>query len=214
MSLQQAAEVIAQAHQTVTCAAQAQADELLGTARAQADGWLAEAQAQREAGYQAGLRQGAEEAAVAWTRQALAGAQASQTALDKQRERLGNIVALAVERLVEQEDRQALFKKALRTIGKLVKDVPLLTLRVHSGDHDAARKALLEVMDQLADAVPIEVVADAALASGSCRFESDQGVIDASLSAQLSAIRRAVARVAHDGPAEPEPAAVAVAPCE
>jgi type III secretion protein L len=195
-SLQQAAQAVQSEREQALATAQAEAAQLLLAARDQADALLAQAQQQREQAYQSGLTQGADEAAAKWTQQALTVAHSNQHALERQRERLGGIVAMAVERLVEQEDKQALFKRALHTIGKLVKDVPMLTLRVNHGDRDAAQKALLAMVDQAAGAVPIELVTDAGLVEGSCRFESDNGVIDAGLATQLAAIKRAVVRAA------------------
>jgi type III secretion protein L len=202
--LQQAAEAVQGERNQSLAEAQTQAEHVLAQARSQAEALLAQAQQQLDQGYQAGLSQGAEQALATWTEQAVSGAHSNQHALERQRERLGGIVALAVERLVEQEDKQALFKRALRTIGKLIKDVPMLTLRVHNDDHAAAQKALLDMVDQVGGSVPIEVVSDAALAEGSCRFESDNGVIDAGLATQLAAIKRAVVRAALAEPVDLE----------
>jgi type III secretion protein L len=195
-SLQQAAQAIQDDRDRALADVQAQGQQLLEAARSQAQTWLAQAQQQFDEGHQAGLAQGSAQAANLWTEQALLNARSNQQALKRQRDRLGGIVAMAVERLVEQEDKQALFKRALRTIGKLVKDVPMLTLRVNEADHDAAKKALLAMVDQTSGAVPIELVSDAGLAGGSCRFESDNGVIDAGLPTQLAAIKRALVRAA------------------
>jgi type III secretion protein L len=195
-SLQQAAQAVQGEREQALADVQAQGQQLLEAARSQAQAWLALAQQELDGGYQAGLAQGSAEAANLWAEQALLNARSHQQALERQRERLGGIVAMAVERLVEQEDKQALFKRALRTIGKLIKDVPMLTLRVNEADHDAAKRALLAMVDQASGVVPIELVSDAGLAGGSCRFESDNGVIDAGLATQLAAIKRAVVRAA------------------
>jgi type III secretion protein L len=181
---------------------QAQREQVLASARSQAQDLLAQAQQRLDEAYQTGLAQGTVEGTNLWTEQSVANARSNQHALERQRERLGGIVSMAVERLVEQEDKQALFKRALRTIGKLIKDVPMLTLRVNDADHDAAKKALLAMVDQAGSGVPIELVSDAGLAGGSCRFESDNGVIDASLATQLAAIKRAVVRAALAEPIE------------
>src|SRR6185436_15162682 len=114
----------------------------------------------------------------------------------RQSERLAAIVSMAVERVIEQEDRAGLFRRSLRTIVKLVKDTPMLTLRVTEADRDIAQGAVDAVKSQLSGALPIEVVTDAAMNEGGCRFESDGGVIDAGLDTQLAALRRAVARAA------------------
>ena len=48
----------------------------------------------------------------------------------------------------------------------------------------------------------VEVQVDAALPVGSCIFESDMGVVDASLSTQLDALRSAMARAVRKAVAE------------
>ena len=207
VSLQQAADAVHGEHERVHAEASAQAQQLLDAARQQADEMLAQAQAERDRAYEEGFESGRLGALARWAQQALTGAQASQRSLERQRERLGGIVSLAVERMVDGEDRQALYRRALRTVSKLVKDVPMLTLRVHSDDLDAAQKALSSVVEQHGVDVPIEVVGDEVVAEGCCRFESDQGVIDAGLLTQLNAIKRAVVRAAHAALEAAEPPA-------
>jgi type III secretion protein L len=207
ISLQQAAEAVQIDRLKTLSEAQAQADRcisdaqlkslaLLDDAQQQSDLLIAQAQEQYTAGYDQGFSKGHEDATTQWTERALANAHSSQRALQRQRERLSGVVSLAVETMVEEEDKQAIFRRALRTVSKLVRDVPLLTLRVHFDDKDAAQRAITDMVDQLQVNIPIEVVADAASADGCCTFESDQGVIDASLGTQLAAIKRAVARAA------------------
>jgi spermidine/putrescine-binding protein len=77
----------------------------------------------------------------------------------------------------------------------------LLTLRVPEADREDAQRAIAELMAQLpqgATGTAIEVVVDAQMPEGACRFESDSGVIDAGLDTQLAAIRRAVERAARE----------------
>jgi type III secretion protein L len=182
--------------QQVTAQAQAQAESTIDAAHQQAIALLAEARKKLDSAYEEGLGKGEREAITQWTSRALTHAKSSRLGLERQQERLSGIVSLAVERMVEQEDKQALYVRALRTVSKMVKDVPLLTLRVNFQDKVAAQKALNAVAGQLVSDMPIEVVGDDALAGGSCMFESDQGVIDVGLETQLAAIKRAVNRAA------------------
>jgi type III secretion protein L len=195
----QAQQVVAQAQkyaQHVANEAQAEAERLTAQATQQAQTLIADARKTHAEAYNEGLGQGEREAIAQWTQRAVTHAQSSRLGLERQRERLSGIVSLAVERMVEQEDKQALYMRALRTVTKMVKNVPLLTLRVNFQDKVAAQKALSAVSDQLHSDMPIEVVGDSALAGGSCMFESDQGVIDVGLETQLAAIKRAVSRAA------------------
>lgn len=185
----------------VLAEAQAQAETLLAEAQAQADDLLAQAQAQFDGAWQQGFDQGTQDAAAHWASQQLQAAEARRRTLVRQSERLSGIVSMAVERVIEQEDRSALFRRSLRTITKLVKDSAMLTLRVPEADRENAQRAIAELTAQLpqgAPAVAIEVVVDPQMPEGACRFESDSGVIDAGLDTQLAAIRRAVERAARE----------------
>ena len=176
--------------------ARSQADALLESAREEAASLVAEAQASFEGAYTSGLERGLHDAAAQWAGQALDVADANRRSLHRQSERLSTLVSMAVERVIDQEDRAGLFRRSLRTIMKLVKDVPLLTMRVPESDVEHARRALEAMQPQLGAAMTIEVVGDRGLQPGACRFESDQGVVDASLDTQLAALRRAVDRAA------------------
>jgi type III secretion protein L len=207
VSLQEAADAVQVDRVKIISEAQAQAENcindaqlraeaLLRDAQEQSDLLITQAQEQYAAAYDKGFGKGCDDAITQWTENALVNANNSHLALQRQRERLSGVVALAVETMVEEEDKQAIFRRALRTVSKLVRDVPMLTLRVHYDDKDAAQKAITDMVDQLHVKMPIEVIADATSVEGCCTFESDQGVIDASLVTQLAAIKRAVARAA------------------
>jgi type III secretion protein L len=228
ISLQQAADAVQTDRLAMLNHAQSQADSCISDAQLEAEVILSEAgqqselliaqaQEQYNTAYDEGHAEGYEDATTEWTESALINAHNSQRALQRQRERLSGIVSLAVEAMVEEQDKQAIFRRALRIVSKLVRDVPMLTLRVHLADKEAAEKAIASMVDQLQLKMPIEVVADANAAEGSCNFESDHGVIDASLGTQLKAIKRAVQRAAKtaslftDMDVDPEVEAVATA---
>jgi len=198
--LVEADELLAHAHAErarLLADAREEAQAVLAAAHEEAASLVAEAQASFEAAYRTGLDNGLHDAATQWAGQALAAAGSTQRKLYRQSERLSSIVSMAVERVIEQEDRAGLFRRSLRTIVKLVKDTPLLTMRVHEDDRAHAQRAVDALVVAAAGNAPaIEVLADPALPPGACRFESDQGVIDASLDTQLAALRRAVDRAA------------------
>ena len=174
------------------------AEALLADAQAQADELLVQAQAQFDGAWQQGFDQGTQDAAAHWASQQLQAAEVRRRTLVRQSERLSGIVSMAVERVIEQEDRSALYRRSLRTITKLVKDSALLTLRVPEADRENATRAVAELTAQLPQGTVIEVIADPQMPEGACRFESDSGVIDAGLDTQLAAIRRAVERAARE----------------
>ena len=173
---------------------QATCDEMLAATQARVEGLVNEAKMARQLAEAEGLRIGRAQALDEWTARSVEQSIESRAMLERQKVRLRDIVSLCVERLVGETDRKALFARALKTIGKLVQDVPLLTLRVHESDLVAARAAVDDLLAQAGSACSIEVTADTGLAPGACLFESDLGVIDAGLAHQLQSVRRAVAR--------------------
>jgi type III secretion protein L len=183
----------AQSHQLLestqnTCA------QLFAAATARAEALVKEAEQVRALAEIEGMRIGREKALDEWTARAVDQAIESRAMLERQKLRLRDIVSLSVERLVGEIDRKALFMGALKTISKLVQDVPLLTLRVHESDLGAARAAVDESLAQSGLSCTIDVLSAPGLEPGACLFESDHGVIDAGLAHQLQSVRRAVAR--------------------
>jgi len=198
----------------VAATTDAERERVLAQARAEADTLVADAQAllaeaaQRyERARAEGHERGLQDAAVEWTQKVLDEAAVKQRDLRRQVDRLSSIVAMAVERMVDEEDRAALIRRSLRTISKLVQDTALLTLRVCPADRDNAQRAVDEVQPQLGGSLAIDIVADASLPAGACLFESDRGVIDAGVQTQLAAIRRAVTRAVESMAREPADAA-------
>ena len=165
-------------------------------ARQQVEADTVAARTAREEGWAAGHAEGLEAAAAQWTEQALREAASAQRSLIRQTQRLSQIVSLALERIIEHEDRVTLFNRSLAAITKLVRDVPMATLRVHPAELDSALASVTAFAPCAAGRLQIEVKADSALPPGSCLFESDQGLIDAGLKTQLAGIRRAMARAA------------------
>jgi type III secretion protein L len=167
---------------------------MLEKARADSGKVLGQANDRFNRGYQRGYADGMKKAAADWADGVVRGALSDKQALERRTDRVAYLVTEAVQQVVENEDRQALYQRALRTVVKMVSDVPMLTLRVSEGEQERARRAIEEIAGQLDCKTPIEVVADASVRLGACLFESDQGSIDASLDTQLEAIRRAVER--------------------
>lgn len=196
-SLLAAADAIETERERIETEAKARVDAAQAEAKQRLAAAVAEAKQSGERGYAEGLARGREEAASQWAAESLREGASAKRRLMRQTQRLSEIVSSAVERVVEQEDRTALYKRALRSITRVMKDAPLLTLRVSQDDEEHARQALDSVLEQ-GDVPTIELVCDAVLAPGSCLFESDLGVVDAGLETQLAAIKRACARAARE----------------
>jgi type III secretion protein L len=194
-----------------------QQEALIGAARAQAEAIVTEAQreaqalregtaAQVEAAVKAGFDEGRKRNAMEWhelqARQALNKSQA----LRLMHEKLAVIVTSAVERIVHTEQRDALYQRALRNVQTLTRGATQLTLRVGPADFEAATRGVAEARQHAPDGIRLEVVVDPGLKPGSCIFESELGILDASLETQLDALRvamrRAVNKALVDSPEE------------
>lgn len=187
------AEAIRRA-EAIVAEARAQAQQIVQAAQAQAQSMLADAQASIEAAREAARQEGERQSALEWHERQAGHAVKTANTLRGMHERLADVVTTAVERIVQSENRSALYQRALKSVQSLSRSATALTLRVSPGDAEPAREGLAEVSELQALGMTVEVQVDASLAPGSCIFESDMGVVDASLSTQLDALRAAMGR--------------------
>jgi type III secretion protein L len=186
---QQADELLAQA--------QAHAQELINDAHAQAQTMLEEMEAHVEQAKREGYEEGRHRNSIEWAERQTRQTQSRAQALQNMHEKLAVIVTSAVERIVHTEQRDALYQRALRSVQTLTRGASQLTLRVGPADYEAAAKAVGELKGLAANGVQLEVAVDPALKNGSCIFESELGILDASLETQLAGLRNAMGRAVH-----------------
>jgi len=192
-SLDDLRDRVAAARERLLQEAGSQAEGILSAAREEAARLLAEAGAQTEELRQRAHAQGLEQATREWHERQIDGAIDKARALRETHSRLAEVVTLAVERIVDTEDRASLYQRALKNVQSLTRGASTLRLRVGTDDHEAAA-ACLGSLDVSTAGIGIELVADPALRPGSCIFESETGVLDASLQTQLDGLRGAMER--------------------
>jgi type III secretion protein L len=163
------------------------AREIVACAEAQARQLRQEAQAAIDAAFDDARERGRRDAIQEWHVRHLDAAHRIAGIMDDLNPRLATIVVTAVERMVAESSRQALFDRAFRHVGALTRGATTLSLRVHPDDVQAAWDALAELRQHAT--IAFEVNPDSALSPGSCLMESELGVIDASLRTQLDALR-------------------------
>lgn len=149
-----------------------------------------DAERARSEGYDAGRRQ----AALEWHEQQTGRVIEQAQILRNMHEKLATIVTAAVERIVHTEQREALYQRALRSVQNLAQGSSTLALRVSSDDYQHARAAIDSLKALQVRGMHIEVNVDPALKPGGCVFESEVGILDASLQTQLDGLRAAMAR--------------------
>lgn len=174
--------------------ARAEAQALLEQAREDVDRMhetaRADAEAAKREGYEAGRRQ----AALEWHQQQTGRVIDKAQMLRNMHEKLATIVTAAVERIVHTEQREALYHRALRSVQGLTNGASSLALRVNAADYEHARAALGSLKALQSQGLNIEVNVDPALQPGACVFESEVGILDASLQTQLEGLRAAMDR--------------------
>lgn len=139
---------------------------------------------------------GLKDAAQLWAEEAAKKAFTAHQSAQRASGRLAEIVSLAVQRVVDVEDKKGLFRRALRTVSEITRESKTLVLHIGAADAEYARSVVAELAAQLGIEVPLEIKVDTRLDAGGCVLESDFGVIDASLGLQLEAVRKAISNAA------------------
>jgi type III secretion protein L len=174
--------------------ARAQARRIVNDAQAHAEGLIEQANGRIEAAVLQGAEDGKRQAVFDWhEEQARMNADKAKS-LKSMHATLAEIVTTAVERIVQTESRTALYQRALKNVQQLTRGATSLTLRVSGDDYEHAHATLAALATSGMTTMPIDVLVEPGLRPGSCIFESDMGVLDASLETQLDGLRLAVAR--------------------
>lgn len=154
----------------------------------------AAAQARWEAaaaeGYEAGLQRALDEANAVMLREA----NDAYTAMASAQARLAHLVMAAVERVVCESDRDALFARVTLRLQRLIDEASFVVLTVHPDDVARAREALSLLRDTVGRQAALDVVPDASTPAGSCRCEWDNGVFVTSLEEEMASLRRLLER--------------------
>lgn len=177
--------------------ARVQADAMRAAAQTEADDLIDQAQMFYASAYQTGYEGGWQEALTAWHERNLQTQTGMRSIGQRQRERLAQLVALAVEQIVFSADPVMLFRQAATHVEGIIADGSPLKVRVHPDDLASASAAFDDILRTWRDAgrsVRLQVSGDAQLERGACVCEADLGAIDASLPQQLEAINAALAR--------------------
>lgn len=167
--------------------AHGQAEAIVSRANIEAERLFEEA---RESGFQSGLDE--------WTKEMLRHSLDSASRLKLERSRLAQIVVSAVEKIIPLQDPQGIYKQVLRVLSKSIQSVRYVSVRVCPSELVAAQVAFRELVGGSEFAKIVEVIGDDRVSQGACLVESDQGVIDLSLSSQIAALRAAIEVAIHD----------------
>lgn len=193
VELDAAVQAVYEERDAVLAAARAKAEAIVAQARAVADDLIKDANERAANSEQLGYAEGQRKALAEFHASMLARAYSEAESTRRVEARLQTAVMQAVERIVLESDRQALFARVASTLGGVLQSQARLTLRVCPAELDAARAAFARAVEGGLLNATIEVLADDRTKPGDCRCEWDHGVADASLSVQLAALRKAIA---------------------
>ena len=172
--------------------AQQAADTLRQQAKQAADSLQRQAKIAFENEKRRGWQEGWDEAQASLASELAEAAAARQVALHSLAPDLVDLVLEAAAKVVKNVERRHLYAQALEAMHGLLYQARWARLRVAPSQIDEARAAL----DQAGQGIVaiVSLVADPLLGETDCVFESDRGVCNASLSAQLYALEEALAR--------------------
>lgn len=188
---------LAEDRDVILTQAREQARAIVDAAHGQAETIVEQAHREYESAAQRGYQAGEKQALADWMDRLADVGDEQRQIQTKLRERLAEIVTLAVEQIVRVQQSETLFDRALTTIDRIVEGATYLRVNVSPVDYEKACIAFEKLSvrwRELGRPFPLSVVADKRLEAGSCICESDFGSIDASLTTQLRAMRSAVAR--------------------
>jgi len=194
-TLMQACEITNEAAQRLAKAGD-EAATIVAQALQRAQQCLAEAQDEsgriRAQAYEQGMR----EAVERWAREMAEKAFDAHRSMQRASDRLAELVSLATQRVIEVEDKDGLYRRALRSVRQMADDSKTLVLHIGVDDADYARTVVSQLAQEIGIPVPLEVKVDSRLVSGGCVLESDYGVIDASMGLQIQAVKQAIGKAA------------------
>ncbi|WP_206956685.1 type III secretion system stator protein SctL [Trinickia acidisoli] len=211
VALDEASEACRRRHAAMLADAERRAQDIVTRAEEEALALIEQAQEEYASAERRGYEAGTTQAIGDWH------ARVAEHAADQRdmhallRERLAELVVVAVEQIVRSEDTGALFARSTTALDRIAEGCSYLKVRVHPDDYEAAAREFGRFADERRERgrmAPVSVIVDRALAPGACICESDLGTVDASLSTQLAAIRAAVERALE------RDAAVSAAACD
>ncbi|AXM95552.1 HrpE/YscL family type III secretion apparatus protein [Pseudomonas plecoglossicida] len=143
---------------------------------------------QRTLGYQAGIDEAREQQA-ALIHETVLQSRSYYRSVEKQ---MREVVLSAVRKIVHDYDAVELTIKATREALALVGKQENVLIHVLPEQVDSIRRRILSAQHNGAEVDHIEVVANPRLKEGGCILETEVGIVDASIEAQLSALESAL----------------------
>lgn len=166
--------------------------ELLEMAELAAQARRAEAEAEYERQRQKGYRDGMAQARQEMAARMLANAEQTVEYFSGLEHQVADLVMTALRKILGELDQTELMRRLVREALQTVSNQPFAILRVAPTQAASLKERLPELLAAHGALGRVEVQADARLAETDCILETDIGVVEASLEAQLEALDRAM----------------------
>lgn len=172
-----------------------EADAVLAAARLEAERIVAEAREAYEAESRRGYEDGLAEARLEQSERMIETVSRSVDYFGKIEERMVELVMEAVRCILDEFDERERVVQVVRKALSAARNQKQMTLRIHPGKADLVREAMHEILQTYPAVGYLDVMPDSRLAEDACVLESEIGVIEASVSGQLAALRKAFTNV-------------------
>lgn len=171
------------------------AEDALNAAQAQAAQVAADARAAYEAERARGHAEGREEAQLEQAERMIEQVGRAVDYFGRVEQRMVELVMQAVQRIVADFDDRARVLAVVKGALAVLRNQKQLTLRVPPAQLAAVQAAHNDLLAAFPGVGYLDVVPDPRLAADACILESEIGVVEASISGQLQALRKAFAAV-------------------
>lgn len=168
-----------------------EADALLAQAREEAARIVATAQQAYEDERVRGYEDGLAEARLEQSERMIDLVSRSVDYFGRIEGRMVDLVLQAVRSLLDEFDERERVVQVVRKALSAARNQKQLVLRIHPEKAEIVRAAMHEILEAYPGVGYLDVVPDSRVATDGCILESDIGVIEASMSGQLEALRKA-----------------------
>jgi type III secretion protein L len=172
-----------------------EADALLAQAREQADAVVAGAQAAFVAEQERGYADGRESALMDQAEKMIETVGRTVDYFTNVENEMIDLVMMAVRKVVDGFDDREKTLIVVRNALAVVRNQKQMTLRLHPDEVDTVRERVNDLLAAYPGVGYLDILPDGRLERGSCILESEIGLVEASLEAQISALRNAFERM-------------------
>ena len=171
------------------------ADALIAQARAQADAIVAGAQAAFVAEQERGYADGRESALMDQAEKMIETVGRTVDYFTNVENEMIDLVMMAVRKVVDGFDDREKTLIVVRNALAVVRNQKQMTLRLHPDEVETVRARVNDLLAAYPGVGYLDILADGRLEPGSCILESEIGLVEASLEAQIAAVRNAFERM-------------------